>query len=222
MTQQHANAFNDIVNIINQHGTDALAQAFTRLINTAMLIEREQYLNAKPRERSQQRNAYANGTKPKALQLPVGSVTVDVPKTRSIPGKEDGYQPFYPNALQRGTRTCKTVAATIAQMYLQGVSTRDVRKVLVELGLENVTSQQVSRAVADLDDELERWRTRSLSTTPYLILDARYEKVRVDGIVRDVAVLSAVGVTPDGHRRVLGISVALSEAEAHWRDFWTA
>ena len=215
MTQPHANAFHDIVNIINQHGTQAMAAAFTRLLNPAMLLEREQYLNARPHERSEQRTAYANGTKPKTLQTAAGTLTVDVPKTRPLPGQEGGYEPFYPNALERGTRTDKAVAATMAQMYLQGVSTRDVRKVLIELGLQSVTSQQVSRAVQELDAELERWRNRPLGATPYLILDARYEKVRVDGVVRDVAVLTAVGITPDGHRRVLGVSVAFSEAEVH-------
>jgi transposase-like protein len=104
-------------------------------------------------------------------------------------------------------------------MYVQGVSTRDVKKVMAELGLENVSSAQVSRATATLDEELDAWRNRPLGEVPYLILDARYEKVRHNGVVIDVALLSAVGITPDGQRRVLGTSVALSEAEVHWRDF---
>ena len=104
-------------------------------------------------------------------------------------------------------------------MYVQGVSTRDVKKVMAELGLENVSSAQVSRATATLDEELDAWRNRPLGDVPYLILDARYEKVRHHGVVIDVALLTAVGITPDGKRRVLGTSVALSEAEVHWRDF---
>ncbi len=70
-----------------------------------------------------------------------------------------------------------------------------------------------------LDDELEAWRTRPLGEIRYLILDARYEKMRHGGIVRDAAVLSAIGIGPDERRRVLGVSVALSEAEVHWRAF---
>ena len=72
-----------------------------------------------------------------------------------------------------------------------------------------------------MDEVLEAWRNRSLNAQPmpYLILDARYEKARIDGIVRDVAVLIAIGVQKDGKRTILGVSAALSEAEVHWRDF---
>jgi len=104
-------------------------------------------------------------------------------------------------------------------MYVQGVSTRKVAQITQELCGLDVSSSQVSRAAALLDDELEAWRTRPLGRTPYLILDARYEKVRHGGSVIDCAVLVAVGITPDGKRTVLGVSVSLSEAEVHWREF---
>ena len=190
----------------------------TQLMNTAMLIERQQALGVGPYQRCDERLAYANGTKPKALKTSVGTLELDVPKTRAVPGREDDFEPFYPRALERGTRASRAVVATLAQMYVQGVSTRDVKKVMAELGLENVSSAQVSRATATLDEELDRWRNRPLGDVPYLILDARYEKVRHDGVVIDVALLTAIGITPDGKRRVLGTSVALSEAEVHWRD----
>lgn len=213
-------AHDDLIQLVIDHGPEAIAAAFTKLMNTAMLIERQQDLGvADAHQRSEQRTAYANGTKPKALRTPVGTLTLDVPKTRAVPGREDDFEPFYPRALERGTRACRAVVATLAQMYVQGVSTRDVKKVMAELGLENVSSAQVSRATATLDEELDAWRNRPLGDVPYLILDARYEKVRHDGVVIDVALLSAVGITPDGQRRVLGTSVALSEAEVHWRDF---
>jgi transposase-like protein len=83
----------------------------------------------------------------------------------------------------------------------------------------DVTSTQVSRAAALLDEELEAWRNRPLQAVEYLVLDARYEKVRLDGAVRDAAVLVAIGILPSGHRSVLGVSVSLSEAEVHWRAF---
>ncbi|MCL4169084.1 UNVERIFIED_CONTAM: hypothetical protein GTU68_062554, partial [Idotea baltica] len=83
----------------------------------------------------------------------------------------------------------------------------------------DVTSTQVSRASKLLDEELEIWRNRSLDQIEYLIVDARYEKVRVSGSVRDCAVLVAIGIQPSGHRSVLGVSVSLSEAEVHWREF---
>jgi transposase-like protein len=104
-------------------------------------------------------------------------------------------------------------------MYVQGVSTRKVKEITQELcGLE-VSSTQVSRASKLLDEELERWRNRRIGEIPYLILDARYEKVRHGGSVVDCAVLMAIGVRADGKRSVLGVSVSLSEAEVHWREF---
>ena len=83
----------------------------------------------------------------------------------------------------------------------------------------SVSSTQFSRAAALLDEELERWRTRELDRCRYLVLDARYEKVRHGGSVVSAAVLIAIGVDEHGRRSVLGVSVSRSEAEVHWRDF---
>jgi putative transposase len=196
-----------------QTGPDGMAQAFTALFNLAMRLERERHLGAEPYQRSSERRGYANGYKPKTLDTPAGTVTVQVPKTR------DSDEPFYPQSLERGRRSCRAVMLAIAEMYVKGVSTRDAAKVMAEFGLQNLSSMQVSRAAALLDDELQAWRTRPLSDTAYLLLDARYEKVREGGVVRDAAILSAIGIDPDGHRRVLGVSAALSEAEVHWRAF---
>ncbi len=85
--------------------------------------------------------------------------------------------------------------------------------------IERLSSSQFSRATKLLDEELESWRDHPLGEVCYLFLDARYEKVRIGGVLRDAAVLSAIGIGPDARRRVLGVSVALSEAEIHWRDF---
>ncbi len=104
-------------------------------------------------------------------------------------------------------------------MYVQGVSTRKVTEITRELCGLDVSSSQVSRAAQLLDEELESWRSRPLGKLSYLILDARYEKVRHGGSVVDCAVLVAVGVLPNGKRTVLGVSAKLSEAEVHWREF---
>ena len=104
-------------------------------------------------------------------------------------------------------------------MYVQGVSTRTVTAVMEQLcGLE-VSSTQVSRAAKELDEELQQWRTRALGQVCYVVLDARYGKVRHGGSVVSAAILTAVGVLPDGSRTVLGTSCSLSEAEVHWRQF---
>jgi putative transposase len=190
-----------------------MAQAFTALFNLAMRTERDQHLGAGLHERSDGRRGYANGYKPKTVDTPAGALTLRVPKSRGCE------EPFFPQSLERGRRSSRAVMLAIAQMYVQGVSTRDAAKVMAEFGLESLSSTQVSRAAALLDTELEEWRTRQLGQVRYLVLDARYEKVRDGGVVRDAAVLSAVGVDPEGRRRLLGVSVALSEAEVHWRDF---
>ena len=105
------------------------------------------------------------------------------------------------------------------EMYVQGGGTRKVNAVLEELcGLE-VSSSQVSRVNKLMDEEIEAWRNRRLGRMDYLLLDARYEKVRTDGVVRDCALLTAYGVDEKGKRTVLGVSVEMSEAEIHWRNF---
>jgi transposase-like protein len=105
-------------------------------------------------------------------------------------------------------------------MYVQGVSTRKVSKIVHELCGHEVSSSTVSRLTTQLDEELQRWRERPLGDVPYLILDARYEHVRRGGTVVDMALLVAIGIMPDGHRTVLGVSVSDSEAEVHWREFF--
>lgn len=197
-----------------EHGPGDMATVFARAFELAMQIERERFLGAGLYERTAGRQGYANGYKPKRIDTPAGTVTVQVPKTADHDG-----QPFYPQSLERGRRSVRAVMLAVAEMYIKGVSTRDAEAVMRAFGIESLSSTQVSRAAKLLDDELAAWRNRPLGEIKYLILDARYEKMRHGGIVRDAAVLSAVGIGPDERRRVLGISVALSEAEIHWRAF---
>ena len=142
--------------------------------------------------------ANANGFKPKTVQTRVGALTLAVPQARGVE--------FYPSALEKGLRSERALKLAVAEMYVQGVSTRKVAAVTEKLcGLE-VTTAQVSRAAQALDAELEKWRTRPIGETPYLILDARYEKVRHGGQVRSCAVLVAIGIDPEGKRSVLGVA----------------
>jgi len=104
-------------------------------------------------------------------------------------------------------------------MYVEGVSTRKVAKITEELCGFEVSSSQVSKCSALLDEEIKAWRTKKLACFPYVMLDARYEKVRHGNQVVSCAVLIAIGVNEDGIRDVLGVSVALSEQEVHWRTF---
>ena len=204
-------SFPEILEFLAEHGFAGMAQAMQMLLNEAMKLERSQVLGAQPYQRTHERRGYANGVKPKTVDTRVGRLELAVPQTRGVA--------FYPTALERGTRSERALKLAVAEMYLQGVSTRKVTAVMEQLCGREVTSMQVSRAVETLDDELSKWRERPLGEIPYLLLDARYEKVRVGGAVVSCSLLIALGVTPDGHRTILGASVSLSEAEVHWRDF---
>lgn len=205
---------NAALDVLLSHGLDGAGEALRILVNEASKIERSEYLRAQPHERTEQRVDRANGFKPKTVMTRVGEVTFDVPQVR-----EAG---FYPSALEKGTRTERALNLALAEMYVQGVSTRKVCDVLVKLlGPEvSISSTQVSRVAEKLDVGLAAWRERPLEEEiPYLLMDARYERVREAGQLVDCAVLVAVGITASGHRRVIGVSVALSEAEVHWRHF---
>lgn len=209
--QNKDNSYQEILELLANEGFEGLPESLRLLLNAAMKLEREKYLGAAAYERSEQRRGYANGFKEKKLQTRVGPLTVDVPQTR------DGG--FYPSSLERGLRSERALKLALAEMYVQGVSTRKVAAITEELCGFEVSSAQVSRMAKELDTVLEAWRNRPLGCFSYLYLDARYEKVRHGGVVRDCAVLIAVGVGEDGRREVLGVSVELSEAEIHWRTF---
>lgn len=201
----------EILEYLSKEGLDALPQVIRSLINEAMFIERNKYMGAQPYERSPQRRDQANGFKDKTVKTRMGEITFSVPQVRE--GE------FYPQALEKGLRSERALKLAVAEMYVQGVSTRKVEAVVEKLCGFSVSSSQVSRAAAELDGILEKWRARELGAFPYLYLDARYEKVRRDGQVRDGAVLIAVGVNAEGQREVVGVSVAISEQEIHWREF---
>jgi transposase-like protein len=215
MDKRKDTAVEAILEQLIEHGPGEIAEIFSRAFELAMQIERERFLGAEFYERTAGRQGYANGYKPKRIDTPAGSVTVQVPKTAGHDA-----EPFYPQSLERGRRSVRAVMLAVAEMYIKGVSTRDVEAVMKEFGIESLSSSQVSRATKLLDEELNAWRNRPLGEIKYLIIDARYEKVRQGGVVRDCAVFSAIGVGPDERRRVLGVSVALSEAEVHWREFF--
>jgi putative transposase len=202
--------------LLTAHGFDDLARPLEMLFNAAMRLERSVYLGAGPFERSDERRGYANGFKPKTVASRLGELNLSIPKTRNV---QDGVDPFYPKALERGERSEQALRLALAEMYVQGVSTRKVKAITEELCGMSISSTQVSRLAAELDEELDAWRQRPLGAVRYLVLDATYVKVRHAGSVMDCAILVAAGVREDGKRTVLGVSVSLSEAEVHWRGF---
>ena len=200
-----------LTNLLAEKGLEAVPELLRVLINNAMQAERSKYLQAEEYERTEDRIGHANGYKPKTVKTRMGEITFSVPQVR-----EGG---FYPAALEKGLRSERALVITLAEMYIQGVSTRKVKAITEQLCGVEISAMQVSRAVAQLDAVLQEWRERPLGEITYLYVDARYEKVRQSGQVRDAAVLMATGITPKGERQVLGVSVSLSEHESHWKSF---
>jgi putative transposase len=202
---------NELLEQIAAQGLDKLPELIRIVINAAMQAERQQYLGAAPYQHSPDRMGHANGFKPKTVKTRLGEIDFDIPQVR-----EGG---FYPQALEKGLRSERALNLAMAEMYVQGVSTRKVTAIVEQLCGSEVSSTLVSRAAALLDGTLEAWRKRPLGEFVYLILDARYEKVRQDGQIRDAALLLALGVDRSGHRQILGVSISLGEHEIHWRTF---
>ena len=212
MTQLNNKTAHGIMEVLTEHGfTENIALTLEHLVNELMLMQRTQHLNAQPYERTSERIDQANGFKPKQFNTRMGTLNLRIPQTR--------HTDFYPTCIEKGLRSERAMFCAIAEMYIQGVSTRKVAKILDELCGCQVSSTQVSRITAQLDDDIETWRTRPLGEFTYLMMDARYEKVRYGGSIRDLAVIWGIGIRPDGCREVLGVTVSLSEAEVFWRDF---
>lgn len=209
--KQNYSAIEDVFQELIEKGPEGFKSVLEWFWNECLQAERNEFLQADPYERKADRVGYANGYKNKRLKSRLGALDLKVPQVRG--------HSFYPRSLEKGCRSEVALKLAIGEMYVQGVSTRRVDRIVQELCGINISSSQVSRISRELDEKLEQFRNRQLDETPFLILDARYEKVRYAESVRDCAVLIAAGITPTGQREVLGVSVSLSEAEVHWREF---
>lgn len=216
MTEQTKHTLSDqTINTLLQNGlSEGMPLIAEMLANAAMILERAHHLKVGAYERGEARDGQANGFKTRGLQTSFGKLQLNVPQVRA------SSETFQSSLFEKGCRTDRALKVAIAEMYLQGVSTRRVTTVMEKLCGMEVTSCQVSRLTAELDVEFELWRNRSLPEITYIFFDATYVKVRLNGAVRDCAVLTAIGIRRcDGKRMVLGVSAAISEAEPHWRTF---
>jgi putative transposase len=201
----------EVMEQVAEQGLEILPELIRIVINAAMQAERSEHLQAAPYQQTEERRGYANGFKPKTMRTRIGDITFAVPQVR-----EGG---FYPQALEKGLRSERALTLALAEMYVQGVSTRKVKAITEQLCGVDINSSAVSQAASQLDEGLTKWRERPLGEYPFLFLDAYYEQVREDGQVRNLAILVAVGINPAGKREILGVSVSLSEHEVHWRTF---
>jgi putative transposase len=193
-------------------GTDALREGVRVLAEALMALEVEQHLGAAPHERTPERTGQRNGHRDRDWDTRVGTIRLRVPRVR------DGSH--FPGLLEPRTRAERALVGVVQQAYVEGVSTRRVDDLVKALGMEGISKSQVSRLCAELDAEVERFRTRPLvAAYPYLWLDATFVKARADGRVVSQAAVVAVGVTADGVREVVGVDVGPSEDGAFWLRF---
>lgn len=192
-----------------------LARLIEQSVQTVLDAQLQQYLGAAPYQRTAARQGYRNGHKPRTLKTAVGALQFQVPQSR------DGWRP---SVFERYQRSDKALVAAMQEMVVQGVSTRKVAAVLETMAGFELSATTVSRASAQLDDEIERFRQRPLDECawPYLVIDARYEKVRKGGRVVSQAVLVVAGISEAGRRAILGWAVGDSESEAVWSELFVS
>ena len=191
---------------------DFLRVALQALLQAALEAEMTDAIGAEKGERTEARLAYRSGYYPRSWVTRVGTLELRVPQDRA--GR------FSTELFQRYQRSEKALVGTLAEMYVQGVSTRKVKAVTEALCGHSFSASAISAINKSLDEALRAFAERRLTEAfPYLILDARYEKVREAGIILSQAVLVAVAVDGEGRRQVLGVDLANRESRTGWRDF---
>ncbi len=195
---------------------DGLKGLLELLLDQVMGEEVTAHVGAEPYERKASgRRGYRNGNKPRTLKTRVGELNLSVPQTRNC-------EPYHPSMFARWQRSERALLVACAEMYFQGVSTRRVQAVLEEMCGTDISSMTVSRVASELDEKLSAFRNQRLSghEYAYLMIDARYEKVRVDGHVVSQAVLVVTGFNASGRREILDWRVGDSESEETWGELF--
>jgi transposase-like protein len=194
---------------------DLLKATVQDMVQEILEAEMDEALGARKSERTSERVGYRSGYYTRGLVTRVGKLELRVPQDRQ--GR------FSSEVFERYQRSEKALVACLAEMYVQGVSTRKVKAITEELCGHAFSASSISRINKTLDEELQHFATRHLDEEyPYLILDARYEKVREDGVIRTRAVMIAIGINWDGRRSVLAVELANRESGTSWRDFLIA
>jgi putative transposase len=191
-----------------------LKEIVERVLQELLEAEMSEHIGAAPYERTGTRTGRRNGYKPRALRTRVGTLNLLVPQDRE--------GTFSTRLFARYQRNEKALVLALMEMYVEGVSTRKVKDITEELCGTSFSKSLISSLAGSLDSELEVWRSRRLEATsyPYLFVDARYEKARVDGRVVSQGVLVVSGVRNDGFREILAVEVADTESEATYQELF--
>jgi putative transposase len=191
---------------------DFLRPLIQEVVQQVLEAEMDEAVGAAKGERTASRAGYRSGYYGRTLVTRVGKLELRVPQDRQ--GR------FRTEIFERYQRSEKALVGALTEMYVQGVSTRKVKAVTEELCGHEFSASTVSRMNQSLDAELDKFAKRRLEEAyPYLILDARYEKVREDGVIRSQAVMIAIGIDWEGRRNVLAVELAGRESLTSWREF---
>jgi len=212
MTRKKDNAEKRNWKEVMSDDADFLRPVVREVVQQVLEAEMDEALGAQKSERTGERVGYRSGYYNRTLITRVGKLELRVPQDRQ--GR------FRTEVFERYQRSEKALVGAMAEMYVQGVSTRKVKAITEELCGHEFSASTISRINKTLDEELEKFAQRRLEEAyPYLILDARYEKVREDGAIRSRAVLVAIGINWEGRRSVLAVDLANRESHTSWRDF---
>jgi putative transposase len=212
MTKTEAKPVAESVNALFSNSPDGLREIVRAVMQEMLEAEMTDALGAEKGERSAARLGYRSGYYSRTLITRVGKLELRVPQDR------DGR--FSTELFERYQRSEQALVATLAEMYVQGVSTRKVKAITEELCGHAFSASAISAINKRLDESLEAFAGRPLEEPfPYLILDARYEKVREGGVVMSQAVLIAIGIDWDGRRQILAVEMANRESRSSWKDF---
>jgi len=186
-----------------------LKQLLTEFLNAVMQFEAYQQSGALPYERCPQRVAHRNGTRPRTLKTRVGEIELEKPQFREFP--------FESKVIERYSRVEQALLMTIAESYIQGVSTRRMEEIVKNFGLDRLSPSEVPRICKILDEKVEEFLKRPIETKiRYLLVDATYFKVRQGAQYKTRALLIVTGIREDGLREILGASIAESEDSGYW------
>ena len=216
MTQLHFTiSSEDIQSLIKESVDNKIARdILTKLFNQLMEKERDEYLENEAYQRDPDRKTYRNGYYDRAYTTKIGSITLRVPRTRD--GK------FSTELFERYQRNEKALISTMLEMYVQGVSTRKVTKVMEELCGQTYSKSFVSSLTKQLDKDVNEWRNRDISIIkyPYLLVDVVYIKVRENRRVVSKACHIAIGISEKGKREILGLDISQGETVSSWFNFF--
>lgn len=196
-------------------GPDGIRCLVQQVVQEVLEADMDEALGAQKGERTETRVGYRAGYYTRTLVTRVGKLVLRVPQDRQ--GR------FRTEVFERYQRSEKALVSALAEMYVQGVSTRKVKEITEELCGHDFSAATISRVTGKLDDELERFAKRRLEEEyPYLVLDARYEKIRQDGVIQSQAVQVAIGINWEGRRCVLAVELANRESGSSWKEFLLA